>query len=252
MSDGKKRLFVICGDNRGSRIVLDEIGLSNLSFDVTVILTQGIYYKRSFVSSVWKIARESSLIFALDRFRDLIKFIISGNTVKAHALSLGFKVIETYDINSGLIIDMIRNQRPSKVYIFNSFHILGAELIASIPDGIVGFHPSLLPGYRGLEPFFWVLANEEKQTGISLFRISEFIDRGEIIFQQSISLSNSEKMSALYEKLNRMGGFAIKMHILDSIPAERKKPDITTVSSGYFPMPTRESMKRFRQTDHRL
>ena len=252
MFDGKKKLFIICGDNRGSRIVLDEIGLGNLPFDVTVILTQGIYYKRSFISSVWKIARESSLIFALDRFRDLTKFIISRNTVKTHALGLGFKVIDTYDVNSRLIIDMMRDQRPNKVYIFNSFHILGAELIASVPDGIVGFHPSLLPSYRGLEPFFWVLANEEKRTGISLFRISEFIDMGDIIFQQSISLSNSEKMSVLYEKLNRMGGSAIKMHIMDSIPAERIIPEVATVSSGYFPMPTRESMKRFRQTDHRL
>ena len=39
------------------------------------------------------------------------------------------------------------------------------------PLGTLNLHTALLPKYRGLMPSFWVLKNEEKETGVSVFLI---------------------------------------------------------------------------------
>ena len=54
--------------------------------------------------------------------------------------------------------------------------------------GFLNVHPSLLPAHRGPEPLFWTLRNGENATGVTIHRIDETLDTGEIIAQKSIAL----------------------------------------------------------------
>ena len=56
--------------------------------------------------------------------------------------------------------------------------------------GCINLHTALLPKYRGLMPTFWVLKNNEKNTGVSVFFVDEGIDSGPIIVQKNISIGN--------------------------------------------------------------
>jgi len=67
--------------------------------------------------------------------------------------------------------------------------------------GIIVFHDSLLPKYRGFSPSFWALINGEKVTGVSAFFIAEDIDSGDIIFRKKISITSSEDINSLTTKI---------------------------------------------------
>ena len=79
--------------------------------------------------------------------------------------------------------------------------ILPKELL-SIPKKMsIGIHPSLLPKYRGPAPINWVLINGEKETGVTIFKMSEFLDSGDIILQRKIPIKDTDDFFSLYNRL---------------------------------------------------
>ena len=65
------------------------------------------------------------------------------------------------------------------------------ESILTIPKyGCFNLHPSLLPDFRGPTPVFWQFRNAARQFGVSLHRINNYFDRGDIIKQASIEFAD--------------------------------------------------------------
>lgn len=60
---------------------------------------------------------------------------------------------------------------------------LPESIIAWPQSGCLNIHPSLLPKYRGPDPIFWQLHENETQTGVSLHFVSSELDSGPIVDQ---------------------------------------------------------------------
>jgi methionyl-tRNA formyltransferase len=76
--------------------------------------------------------------------------------------------------------------------------ILPAALLAIPALYAINIHPSLLPKYRGPSPINHALLNGDSMTGISVIRLNEKIDSGDIFFQESIPLDtevNAEELT---------------------------------------------------------
>lgn len=61
--------------------------------------------------------------------------------------------------------------------------IIGGEVIASFPLGIVNSHFSLLPQWRGADPISFALLSGQEKTGVSLMVINEKMDEGPLLAQ---------------------------------------------------------------------
>jgi len=72
-------------------------------------------------------------------------------------------------------------------------------------NGTINLHPSLLPQYRGANPYFWVIRNRESETGVSLHYMDEGLDTGPVIDRSSVLLDDSKTMGELFKELNRLG-----------------------------------------------
>lgn len=84
--------------------------------------------------------------------------------------------------------------------------IIKKEILDTARLGFVGVHPSLLPKYRGATPIQFALLNGEKETGVSLYFVDEFVDHGPIIAQEKCPVSDSETYLSLEKKLADIGG----------------------------------------------
>ena len=51
-------------------------------------------------------------------------------------------------------------------------------------------HPSLLPKYRGANPYFHTIKNGEKSSGVTFHLMNEKIDRGDILMQEVVPISD--------------------------------------------------------------
>ncbi len=71
--------------------------------------------------------------------------------------------------------------------------------------GMVGAHPSLLPKYRGAAPVAWALLQGERTTGVTIFRLNEALDAGDIIVQRTLPIEPQEDAETLTSRLAQLG-----------------------------------------------
>lgn len=87
------------------------------------------------------------------------------------------------------------------IIIIGTYHrVLSAQLVTSAKYAF-NLHPSLLPRYRGPCPFFWVLMNGERETGMTAHYITDQFDKGAIVLQRRIPIQRDETQGSLRGKL---------------------------------------------------
>lgn len=81
---------------------------------------------------------------------------------------------------------------------------LNKEFLSSTRLGFINCHPSLLPMYRGAMPYFHIINNGEKESGITLHFMDENFDTGDIIYQEKFNLIPDETMGILFNRTTYM------------------------------------------------
>ncbi len=64
----------------------------------------------------------------------------------------------------------------------------------------INAHPSLLPKYRGPNPYFWVIKNQEQTSGVTFHLIDEGYDSGAILAQEEIKVFPSDTGESLKQR----------------------------------------------------
>jgi methionyl-tRNA formyltransferase len=77
---------------------------------------------------------------------------------------------------------------------------LPPELLALPRLGAVNVHPTLLPRYRGTDTPIWLLHNGERETGMTLHRMSAQLDVGPILAQVTIPIDDDDQLETLLPK----------------------------------------------------
>ncbi len=76
-----------------------------------------------------------------------------------------------------------------------------------IPNAILDYclcinvHGSLLPKYRGGAPMQRAILNGDKETGITIMTMSDKMDAGDIILQDSVTIEESDTLKTVEEKM---------------------------------------------------
>jgi methionyl-tRNA formyltransferase len=103
-----------------------------------------------------------------------------------------------------------------------------------------------------LEVFFWQLANNEVSSAISVFILSDEIDRGHLIAQQEFLIVPGETVRSLYLKIVNLTSDVLANTIRIVLENKKITPIVNShEKSSYFPMPTRSSYKKFKKAKKR-
>jgi methionyl-tRNA formyltransferase len=65
----------------------------------------------------------------------------------------------------------------------------------------INLHGSILPQYRGASPIQSSLLNQDTQTGVTVIRMNEKMDQGDMLLIQSLEISEEDDYSSLAQKL---------------------------------------------------
>lgn len=107
------------------------------------------------------------------------------------------KVLQPADVNSPDIVSQLRDAEPDYLIVANYQQILRSELLRVPSVTTVNFHPSPLPRYAGLAPFYWMAENHERQGGVSAVQMTDGLDDGPIVAQQLLSLRGDESAAQI-------------------------------------------------------
>lgn len=117
------------------------------------------------------------------------------------AAEQGITVYAPEDVNHPLWVDRIRDMNPDVIFSFYYRNLLGEEILNAARHGAYNLHGSLLPKYRGRAPLNWVLVNGEKETGVTLHRMINRADAGNIVAQATVAIEENDVALTLHRKL---------------------------------------------------
>lgn len=154
-------------------------------------------------------------------------------------------IIKVKDINDDMVLELVDKKRPDLIVSVFFNQLLNKKVLKIPRLGAINIHPGLLPGYRGTSPIFWSLVNGEKFSGVSIHKMDEGIDTGEIYKKVKIDIENQDTEDSLYWKSVCMGsGELIKV-----IKKINRGSVRTLLNRGgkFFSFPTKASVKQFKK-----
>lgn len=190
--------------------------------------------------------------FARYSLKYLKNKFIKTNSVKKLLNRHGIKIIELKsNINSEDSLNIIKKNNPDLLISIAGNEIFKKDLIEMAPKGCLNLHSALLPKYRGLLPTFWVLKNNEKYTGVSVFYVDEGIDSGPIIVQKRIEIGKMSQQELIIE-CKKVGIDALIIAIKKIMTNSVELIPNDDSEKTYFTFPSKQDVLDFKKSGARF
>ncbi len=107
------------------------------------------------------------------------------------------------NVNSKKVESIIKKNKPD-LNIVAGFPYIIKKKIYNIPKyGTINLHAGKLPEYRGGSPLNWQIINNEKKIGISIIKLTQKLDAGDIICSKKFDLKNGYDINKVHELSNK-------------------------------------------------
>ncbi len=129
---------------------------------------------------------------------------IKQSAVKEFAIKQQIRILQPTNLKDSNFISELKALKAD-LQIVVAFRML-PEIIWDMPKlGTYNLHASLLPKYRGAAPINWAIINNEKETGLTTFKIKQVIDTGNILYREKINLNSDITAGELHDQLMKIG-----------------------------------------------
>ena len=126
--------------------------------------------------------------------------------VKVVAENLGLQVVQPEKIKDNEEFKrLIETINPDLIVVVAYGKILPSWLLNLPRYGCINLHASLLPEYRGASPIQSALLDGKTQTGVTVMKITEELDAGDILSQKVVPIDRSDNAQTLHDKLANVG-----------------------------------------------
>lgn len=107
-------------------------------------------------------------------------------------------------------------------------HLLRPHVLAIPRLGMVNVHASLLPRWRGAAPIAWAIAAGDRESGVSIMRMTAGLDSGPVWAIRSLPIGDTTTAGELTTRLSHLGAALL----VETLPA---------ITSGVEPQPQDEA-----------
>src|SRR5687767_874321 len=129
---------------------------------------------------------------------------VQQSAVKKYAVLKNLNVLQPEKLKDPDFISRLKALNAD-LFIVVAFRML-PEAVWNMPElGTFNLHASLLPQYRGAAPINRAIMNGEKETGVTTFFLQQEIDAGDILFQEKISIGDTETAGELHDRMAELG-----------------------------------------------
>lgn len=123
-----------------------------------------------------------------------IQSIAINNEIPCYIVSGGEESLSKYE-------QVISDIQPDLILVLGWYYIVPRKIRNLAKIGTFGIHASMLPSYAGGSPLVWALINGERKTGITMFKIEDGVDDGDILAQTELEISKQDTIKTLYDKV---------------------------------------------------
>lgn len=109
--------------------------------------------------------------------------------------------------NKGNVLNFLQQRHIDWVILAGFLWLVPENMLDAFPNRIINIHPALLPNYGGKGMYGHhvheaVIANKEKESGITIHIVDKHYDRGTTLFQAKCSLTDADTPDTLADKIH--------------------------------------------------
>ena len=125
-----------------------------------------------------------------------------------------------FDKNYTNAVSQIQLVQPDIILVSCYARLLPQEILSIAKRGCFNVHPSLLPAFRGPDPVFWQFQQGIIDFGVTLHRLSEGFDTGNIVSQMSVKIEGGLTQNKATELLADIAGELV-LNLIEDIKNNR-------------------------------
>ena len=133
----------------------------------------------------------------------------AGVIQRAKRFQIEVQVFNKKEFKEDHLLKQVISLKPNLIILAGFLWRMGQNWVNKFPKQIINIHPALLPRYGGKGMYGKyvhnaVMANNEKETGITIHYVNKDYDKGGIIFQKKVSLSENDSAVQIAKKVQEL------------------------------------------------
>lgn len=118
-----------------------------------------------------------------------------------------FSKADFYD--NGSVLQFLRQREIDWVILAGFLWLVPQDILAAFPNRVINIHPALLPNYGGKGMYGHhvheaVIANKEKESGITIHIVDSHYDKGTTLFQAKCPVTPDDTPDTLADKIHQL------------------------------------------------
>ena len=147
---------------------------------------------------------------------------LNASPVQISAENLKLSTRNPNNLNTDEEFNFFKKVNPDIVVVVAYGQLISKKFLEIPREGFINIHASLLPKWRGAAPIQRAIINLDKQTGLSIMKITEELDSGPVMKKIEVDISSSDTSATISEKLSKIGSKHI-VAALDDIFNKKNK-----------------------------
>jgi len=158
----------------------------------------------------------------------------------------------TFNINNAKSVKEIELIKPDLIISVGATQKFEQKILKIPRIMLINVHYSLLPRHKGLSPYFWQLLDDDSEVGITIHKINQELDCGQVLLQKKIKIEKNTSSLGLAINLAHLASGAL----IESIEQIKLKKVIlipqTLQGGSYHSHPTIREIRKLKHKDRKL
>ena len=195
---------------------------TNLEKNIAVFVTKEPLYLQTFISNRKLLKGKISVIIGTEKVLESI----------AKKAKIPFVIVEEKNQEKAeeKIIQICKKYNIDLISLARYMRILSPNFVWRYPNRIINIHPSLLPAFPGASAYAQAYERGTKIVGVTSHYVTENLDQGPIIFQDSFKVNPNDTLEKIKNKGQKLEADtllkATKMHLENKLEVRWRKVHI--------------------------
>ena len=134
---------------------------------------------------------------------DVVIMVYNKKKCKAKKRADRLDIQSCYSKDEDEIIALFEAYQVDLIVMAGWMRIVSKKFIDAYPGQIINLHPSLLPKYKGLNAVEQALKSGDSETGCSVHFVTEYLDSGAVIKQQTVPILPGDTVESLQRAIQQ-------------------------------------------------
>lgn len=201
-------------------------------------------------AAAWRYYRTFGAAAAAGLVRRLLQAKLSRTSIASVCARHGVRCVVATDVNAPEFVEELAEREVDVIVSVSCPQIFKKALLDTPSRGCLNIHGALLPQYRGVMPSFWMLANGEREAGVTVYFMNEDIDAGEVAAQQAFAIIPSETLDGFIQRSKRVSAELLVRVLRELSDGTVPRQPLDVSEGSYYSWPDRQAVRRLLAAGH--